>query len=221
MKNFFVFSVVALTLLMFTELSAQNDSTKFIPKKVFALQFQIGSDFTLGSFNGNTISAKYHFSNSNAVRLGITLNLDSHDETYSYFLKDSLVQKSYMNLSRNIITINLQYLFYKQGTTDIWYYFGGGPFIGTNFNKNDNHNVKGQKGYAKRDETSFGINLLFGTEWFVSKNFSLSAEYGLSIRNYKETHEDKNSFYETLHKNDRKGTSLNYNSIRLGLSVYF
>lgn len=221
MKKFFVFSTVALTLLMFTELSAQNESTKFIPKKVFALQFQITKNFTLGSFNGGTISAKYHFSNSNAVRLGITLNLDSRDDNYSNFLRDSLTQKNYISLSGSNIGINLQYLFYKQGTTDIWYYFGGGPFISTNFYKNEGHDRKGQNIYTKDNTTSFGISFLFGVEWFVSKNFSLSAEYGLSIKSYKETYESKNSLYEKLNKKDSKGTSLNYSSIRLGLSVYF
>lgn len=115
---------------------SQGDSVKAnnsLKDGVWALQFQIGSNFTLNSFQGTVISGKYHLSSVCAIRAGLSLGVDgSKVETGNrYFLEDTLQRGSSEETSRNSqnFQLDVQYLQFVNSDEEIAFFFGCGPLI--------------------------------------------------------------------------------------------
>jgi hypothetical protein len=70
---------ILLTLVFFSQMNspgvAQNqEANHSLERSTWSLQFQISNNFTLSSFQGSVISAKYHFSKQRAFRFGSAIS---------------------------------------------------------------------------------------------------------------------------------------------------
>lgn len=169
----------------------------------FAIQFQVGSSFTLRPFSGASFSGKYQLSSESAVRFGIGINgstdfenkVNNHDTTKA------------QNLDFNL---NAQYIRYLKTVEDVSLYAGTGPYYSRYFYRSDfSHN--------RDNDWSIGINFLLGVEWFFKDNMSLSAEYGLLIQYLKS---NSTSYGGENTSNSKSIIISNGNQFNFGLSIY-
>ena len=97
-----------------TQAQEQAAEINSLKAGVWALQFGISSNFTLSSFQGTTISAKYQTSTTNAWRAGITLNGSTASDTRLQVptQPDTFARSSSTNGSNSSesIVIKVQYL---------------------------------------------------------------------------------------------------------------
>jgi hypothetical protein len=189
----------------------------------FALQFQIADNFQLSSFQGTTLSGKYHFSCWDAVRLGLSIELgDSESETKIDYLDTSAVAKSKEDGNKFGLTLKSQYIRYFRGTKDISFFGGIGPFI--SFNDQSFKRVIEENGIDITRETeasgfSFGLDLIIGVDWMFSNYMSLSAEYGLNFSYRSSEINSKDDSAEANH--ETTAFNISGNNINFGITVYF
>lgn len=195
----------------------------------YALQFQVGPNFQLLSFNGTTISFKYQNTKSSALRFGITVNGSSNNSDYNAKYSDGdSIHSGSDQVERYGITLNAQYLFCDNIIENIFFYYGGGPSVGLSYSRdmanmyyplnNDGINNTSQ---TRASGWNAGISAACGVEWLITKRFSLSGEYGLSfsysssLTAYSYPSQNVNVEYKTF------GYSVSGSSVKLGMSIYF
>ena len=239
MKSHKSFLIIVLSLILLTsmQLNAQTEEKdNSLEAGKWALQFQINNNFTLSSFQGAIISAKYHLTDSKAIRFGVGGNYtfrennagNLQDDTYSYSGQESDT-KNYS------ISISTQFLSYIIPDKEVLLFWGVGPMVQyskSTQNQTNQSNISSVSTETNDTNNShawdFGASAVLGVEWFAAKSFSLHAEYGVSLLyNWGE------SIYSYSNKNSQNpeisGTSsqnqrnwfFNANSVRFGLSVYF
>ena len=71
----------------------------------FALMFQVGSNFSLRTFEGSTISAKYQISNVSSVRFSLSTNFFGDDTRQDAIRADTLYSK--LDEERNFSNMSL------------------------------------------------------------------------------------------------------------------
>ncbi|MDO9580855.1 MAG: hypothetical protein Q7J06_09875, partial [Bacteroidales bacterium] len=89
-----------------------------------ALQFQIGSNFQLQSFQGSSISLKKHKSIKRAIRYGLTIGGGAYnDQSNTQIIEnDSLDEKTLNDQTYFSATIYSQYLIYHPSEHSYMYY---------------------------------------------------------------------------------------------------
>lgn len=188
----------------------------------FALQFQITSNFSLTNFQGTIFSGKYHFSNRDAIRLGISLDFgDSNYETDSNY--DTLYSShSKRDVDRFGFSVYAQYIRYLQVTGDIAFFGGAGPFFHyskDNETRNEYLDTLNTKRESKRNLYSGGLDLLLGVEWWFHEYMSLSAEYGLSA--YYISTKDNTTQYNADSSTKSHSFTISGSNVKFGITVYF
>jgi len=189
----------------------------------FALQFQINDNFSLSSFQGTTFSGKYHFSCRDAVRLGISVELgDSESEINIVYPDTSTVSKSENDGNKFGITIKTQYIHYFNGTKEITFFGGVGPFFTYSKQNENRKSIIDEIETSSEAETnlfSTGIDIIAGVEWMFYTNMSLSAEYGLNFSYWSL----ENIYNEDSKEVKSENTTFNIsgNHINFGITVYF
>ena len=251
MKNLNTLTVVLIAgLILFTGINANAESTKDVEEKQnnsltkgsWSLQFRIGENFTLSSFEGAVISAKRHLSNSSAIRAGLSVSNSTSEkdnkssrsiESYNgYSSEDEGEQSSSSDYSS--VGFDLKFIKYFSVKKKLSAYLGAGPIVGYG-RRNRVFEVPREKSHALEDYRStswtYGAELIFGTEWFVANNISLMAEYSISAQ-HKSTTDTKTI---TINKVDGErwqtevrestdktsGNTISGNSVKFGLSLYF
>jgi len=189
----------------------------------FALQFQIDDNFNLSSFQGTTLSAKYHFSCRSALRLGLSLELgDSQNDTKVSYFDTTLVRSSSDDSNRFGFTIKSQYIHYMRGTKDISFFGGLGPsFNYFKLTRNRDLVEDGTNRFSESDGTGFtiGVDIIAGVEWMFADKMALSAEYGLFFSYTSSENKNKDESLEA--NSEYESFNLSGNHINFGLSVYF
>ncbi len=182
---------------------SQDSSKNSLKQSMFALQFQIGNNFTLESFQGSTLSFKYQILDESAIRVGFSIS--SYVETSR---EENFIEKP---REKSIeLTINAQFIQYLKTFEDISLYTGGGPKF------YDRYYTLGDFGHEKI--WSLGLDGILGAEWFFKKNMSLSAEYGISIVYWVSEMVDPSS---TSKHSKRKNININDNNmLKFGISIY-
>lgn len=154
------------------------------------LQFQIGSDFQLSSFQGSTISFKKHISNSRAYRIGFTISGNIEDRNdFTNFDNDSLDRRQIRNIYDFGINLTGQYLKYVP-YENTYLYYGCGPQIifSKTYQKSwlEVHTTGdwepsslASKNYDKIFQ--IGLVLVAGVEYFLSKSISIHGEYSQEV----------------------------------------
>jgi hypothetical protein len=161
----------------------------------WALQFGIGGNFTLTAFQGTSIAAKYHLSESNAVRAGVSLNANLRDNGSDGVSKvegGGSGQINSLNARSVSATLSFQYLWYAAPTGVVHFYVGAGPVISFSRETQDTDDTfisTGASLSSRREQrawrrTSWGLGAggAVGVEWFPARWASLRAEYGDEIK---------------------------------------
>jgi hypothetical protein len=229
----FSFLFIAVT---FSPAQTQTDSTR--QKQTFrfpktSLQFSLNQYSGLRSFEGGLLSAKYHFSNQLAMRLGIDSRLsNSEDNIKSEEVEtDSLISKYNRTSTKNTVMILSTFLYYFNPSDEFKLFTGTGPILGISTRTQNEANSFTAFTNSKDNESltySAGLRFVFGLEWFFRKNMSLLAQYGFqALYSWSET-ETKSSFTsQTGSLMTRKttkttnGFNLSSGIPNLGLSLYF
>lgn len=192
----------------------------------WALQFQVGENFSLSAFEGFGISTKRHYSDNSAVRYGVFLNgsIEKTDFGYSGSRTDN------QNLEMESVNLTAVYLYYPNPENIIKFFYGAGPSITYSHRKNIyEQKLNGELVRTlERDETrsnQFGVGLqcVLGVEWFFSRNLSLHAEYSMDME-YGNEKTETTSLTEGASLNETTTNKdyfhLNQGGVTLGLSIY-
>lgn len=176
----------------------------------WALNFQIGEEFKLESFQGMMISATRHHTRSSAVRLGLDLSITSSEN------KDD--GETVRESSSRRAELVVHFMRYPSGRSKPILYWGFGPFISYAASEYETHST-GESGSSQRQEGlawSVGASGVLGVEWLVAQNVALLVEYGVSADYEKQTEE------RCSDSSEQESKSFNFSSsgVRFGVSVY-
>ncbi len=225
---------------------AQNKSSDSVSlsEGKWALQFGIAGNFTLTSFQGSTIGAKYQLSENKAIRGGITINGSTNDGPNSFTgsigdTSNSTVPGSTSAKSATVSFV-LQYLWYMNPNGIIHLYAGLGPLFSYSYSYNSSdysylYNASNQ-GYWVREiyssnsiQRAVGGAAVVGVEWFASQWLSLHADYNESVqyqwRSTSANNERSSSYinYTPFHldtSGSTKGWTLSSSGVSFGLNIY-
>ena len=247
-KHYSHITIVVLLAATFSavDVFGQTDSTanNSLKDGAWALQFQIGSSFTLGQFQGMAISGKKHIASGTAIRLGVNVSLNNtrSDDTEKMYDHDSLSlhDGGIVVDTRDdyAFEVNGQFLFYANPETEFSFLFGGGVLF--RYSKgNSDYSAEPIRPpgspYAKTastyESTTWGVGIsgLAGVEWFVSKRVSLHAEYGIKlVHESGSSAETRRNTYvgpegytsKSLREHEVKNWKLSPSAVLFGLSVY-
>jgi opacity protein-like surface antigen len=211
---------------------AKQSGSKPLTENSKALQFQIGSNFTLTSFQGAALSYKHHLKPLRAVRVGSELSLSKSN--FDLTEVDSVGETlSKSDQTRYYVRFNTQLIWYSESHSGISFFYGVGPFLGFGKSEKKDEWVSHYPGHSRTnlDETktgwSLGLTGLVGVEWFVSKSISLHAEYRISLGYSREKREYNRTTISQTGKSYITGNEtikfrqLSSDGVRFGLSVYF
>ena len=228
--------------LLYSQEETQNINS--LKAGAWALQFGVGGNFTLSSFQGTSIAAKYHFTNRTAVRAGVTLYGAIGDGTSSNSSEQGATNMSSgsSGSSSNSVTtiLNIQYLWYLNSSAPVQFYLAIGPSIayshtssdedGTAINSYASSYVTRSTSVNRFNQFAIGASGAAGVEWFPATWISLRAEYSEGIKyqwsSAKSTHTTTNSLPDvpvsTLSTSTTgKGWALNDQGVSFGLNIYF
>lgn len=216
---------------------AQTSNNNQLTEHSRAIQFQINSNFTLGSFQGAALSYKHHLQPSSALRVGVDLSLnDANTEAaQKTFYSDTLRTSgnSTRDQSSVALQLNTQAIWYSESSLGILFFYGTGPFVGFSRWHQEDESISSTVGFPQSKSTlegtattwSLGLTGLLGVEWFASKSISLHAEYGIRLGYAWTKNESSGNTLATRYKTTSEGTTtswqLSSNAVRFGLSVYF
>jgi hypothetical protein len=232
-------AVIVVTMLVsqltYAQAPSQSDSSS--NHRPDALQFQIGQNFTLQSFQGATISYKHHTDRLSAYRFGISLSFggSNTDNESSGFALDTLQSalNGPVNQTSASISLNAQRLWYLDNPTDVLMFIGTGPYVG--FSRSSTHSetsffpVDPHTRRLSNDLTytswSAGLSGVLGVEWFTSRLLSLHAEYfanvGYSWAKTENITDSSTPGYRSEAHSTTTTWQLSGQGVRFGLSVYF
>ncbi len=208
------------------QLLAQDDkATTTLQNKHWALQFHIASNFSITSFQGSLISLKRQFSEHSALRFGVSFgsNISNLDADSRVFPADTIQSKNNMKSNGLTLGIVTQYICYSTIDEDIVAYYGAGPRLSIMHSKHDTESLNNDQ-TTRTQSWGAGLNGVFGVEWFVKKNLSLSAEYTGSV-DYNYSNQKNISKYiggpKYISESNSHGFNFGSNYVNFGLSVYF
>ena len=228
-----------------TQAQEQTTETNSLKPSAWALQFGIFSNFTLSSFQGGTISAKYQSSSTNAWRAGITINGSTANNTslQSPIQGDTISNVNSTNGSSTSesVSLRVQYIWYANAEGITHFYTGLGPLVGYSHlhssqeNSVSPSNASNNPWNTQNSETtsnswSVGASAVAGVEYFPVRVFSLHAEYSVSLAYQQQKAESTNrsvNNYNNINITDTNTSSnirswaFNNGNLLFGLSVYF
>ncbi|MDX9780969.1 MAG: hypothetical protein WC372_08425 [Candidatus Neomarinimicrobiota bacterium] len=213
-----------------------TDSTKTaIAEDAKCLQFRIGSNFSLSSFQGSSISYKKHTSENRAYRAGITVSGEMSKDSRTlenYNDADSLHRDYNINNHVFSITVNWQRLEYSR-SGNMYFYYGYGPniayvidcqeYLSEEFRTTEPEITEDQDNNILHG-ISAGATLLAGVEYFITASVSIHAEYSQGISYTYQWYKIFRSYNEENIMNESRQSStvsLNSGGARLGCSFYF
>ncbi|MBI5867235.1 MAG: outer membrane beta-barrel protein, partial [candidate division Zixibacteria bacterium] len=176
----------ALALLTAPAFSQTGDSASAAPKHslhagAWALQFSVGSNFTLGTFDGTTISIQKHTSDRAAWRLGVSISGNVSRQDFNMTtLQDTVTQSSdhKSNNDSQAIRLGLTRVVYPRTPSRLNVYYGLGPRLSYGRDHQEIFVSYPNKSIHTQTTWSAGAGLLLGVLYFPAKGIGLSAEYG-------------------------------------------
>ncbi|MDR3626701.1 MAG: hypothetical protein P4L45_07700 [Ignavibacteriaceae bacterium] len=239
--------LLIVTSIVYFPANAQNKSadTTALKEGAWALQFGISSNFTLTSFQGATIAAKYQISDMSAIRAGITIggSTSSGDGSSSGSIADSNygAQSNNSSSKSTSVSIVVQYLRYLNPDKPVHFYIGFGPSVSYQYGYNSTDNpyisTTGGRGYwinylnfSKSIQWAAGGACIAGVEWFASQWLSIHADYNYSIQyqwrstssstNYSSTDYPGYISQHSDNSSTTKGWNLSSSAVSFGINVY-
>lgn len=203
--------------------SKSSEEKNSLQKHSWSVQFGVGNDFRLQSFQGLMVSLKYHITGHSSLRFGIGFSGSEDDGTITNdYVSESPIYGNHQNLYST-----LSFIYYFKPTALINIYAGLGP----RFSYYHSYNVHwyidpGDDQMGKFETLSWraGLQGTFGAEWFPVKFLSIFAEY-FAYGVYGETKDRYRVIdsYGIPYSEDYNATNWEFNgtSAMMGLSVYF
>jgi hypothetical protein len=202
-----------------------------------ALQFSIGDNFALHSFQGATISYKHHLQRLTALRFGLTVSFggSTNDNTLSSSDNGTLTNGSTQTLDQTNFHVQFggQKVWYVEGPTAVFFYFGSGPYLVMSRSTQAQESsplppvspTTKSTSETTSNEWSAGVSGLAGVECFAARSISLHAEYGVNFA-YSWTKVESTSKSippSSTSKVESKINSWQFSSpgVTFGVSVYF
>ncbi|MDQ3022182.1 MAG: hypothetical protein M3R36_16665 [Bacteroidota bacterium] len=186
--------------------SDSNEVKNSLKKGMWAIQFGIGSDFTLTNFEGAVLSLKYQLASKTALRLSFNGNYfkrenDTNDYNYS---------------QSNSLGVNMIFMYYlnPKSRFNIFAYAGGAYYYSYEAGQNPSE-------YQDLSRWTVGPVLGAGAEFFVFKQLSLFAEYSYSFRFGKEEYFSHEYFMGNQQRITDNIIYMSNNTVKFGLPVYF
>jgi hypothetical protein len=223
--------LLLISLLLTSNFAQTKDSTiqkNSLRKGIWGVQFQIGSNFTLSSFENVIVSLKTHFSPKFAVRFGVGVNANSSDQTLDY--KEYYYGYTGTDIPTNNNSLNImilaKVLYYFNPKSSINLFIGFGPIGTYSHYYNERFYLDGYKEYTENNSWGGGLNGVLGCEIFPLRFLSIFAEYSVTATFDKRTSNDSVEDYYTRVVEEFynvKSTNFNLtgNTVRFGLSLYF
>lgn len=220
-----IFFLTAFCFAQTKDLTTENNS---LTKGSWAVQFQVGSNFTLSSFENVIISLKTHFSPKLALRFGVGVNAYYNDRLFDFIENYNTYTGSNIPLNNNDLRITLlaKMLYYFNPKSTINIFAGLGP-IGTYSNSRSEYfQIEGRKTYRTYYSWDAGLNGVLGCEYFPLHFLSIFAEYSVSATYGESTEKVYSENYYTkevrdYYKYETKNLIFTGNTVRMGLSLYF
>ncbi len=232
--TFIVLCLVTFSLHSSPQSSKSNSSQAEKKNPRWGVQFSIGPNFTLNSFQGSLISGRYYLNPSRVIQVGVSASTNVSGGDRSQTLPDT----SFTTLENSQYAVNLTLIaqYVKIINPDnrwrgLW---GIGPLISysTTFNENTNVLSASRKRVASTKETvlSTGITGIIGSEIQITRFILLTVFYrsSLAMKWSKETF--KNYFVELPNNtksdertqtNKSRSFFLQNNGVFFGLTVLF
>ena len=176
---------------------SQSPDSVSLKEGSWALQFGIDRDFTLTTFQGSTIGAKYQLSEKHAIRGGFTISGTTNDLSNSLSgtvggVDAGTVPENSSGKSAGVNLI-LQYLWYLNPEGPIHFYSGFGPSVSYTYSNSsaDDYNLStsGGQGYwvryqyeYKNTQWAVGAAAVVGVEWFACRWLSIHADYNEAVQ---------------------------------------
>ncbi len=203
----------------------------------WAIQFGIGSKFSLRPFSEATIALQRDVSEKSALRLGLEYSsrLDWIDgESSIFFYQDTAITRYDLDYSVNRLSLSMAYLRRSSGNADFRAVYGAGPFVRFRLRDNsyaDSQNRIGStisRSQSRRDFWNIwniGTNAFVGVEWRVFSRASFYAEcmasfdYSWNRSEYETVF--SSSYLESEYSQKANGNSFMIRSgpVSLGISI--
>ncbi len=197
----------------------------------WALQFQIGSNFDLRSFEGTTISLKKFTGRSSAWRTGLSFSLRTQDDDLSGYIDTTISPVRTVDNNTFSIDAVIQRIFYTAPRSKTAFFFGVGPTGGYRHGKlsqrTDYTDGRFTSSERKENSWSVGLSTVMGVEWFLRRNLSLLAEYGMVIDYTHNKRTTTNVTYDlvrtrvSVDETVSKVFAFDDQAVKLGVSLYF
>lgn len=146
-----IIAALMITVAAATAAQAQAEQTEAVRNSLtggsWSMQFRIGDNFSLSSFEGSTISLKKHFTDKSALRLGVSVShanddqiiVSSRSTDIEYGYSDPNLDRSQSDYrvgddkgygrSRTTAGVSAVYMYYPTPQKKISAFFGVGPSI--------------------------------------------------------------------------------------------
>ncbi len=194
----------------------------------WALQFEVGENFSIEDFQGFLLSAKKHLAARKAIRVGFGFSGEASisASTSKFFDGDTSFQNTYKGPQDYSQTFDLvvQFISVPAPEKDVNLFLGLGPL----FRFSHSGSEMGYQGLTyERDVKTWvlGAMGILGVEWFATKSISFLAEYGVAFEYQNRTDESKSFDYlipeQTVNGITRHSVRFEPNPLKVGLSVYF
>jgi hypothetical protein len=227
MKSTTTFFFIAL-IVAATALRAQDaTTTMWLTDSSRAIQFGVSGNFTLGTFDGKSISFKQHLTDKRAIRIGVSFSgsINKQSSSDESFQNDTLLFRSNTSFPSTHalgLEISTHYLWYMPTADGIFLYCGAGPR--GSYSRSEN---VGTTSSEKSESWTAGACGAAGVEWFIHKRFALHAEYQgyaqyaytCSSSSYSGTNSSGKYFHST--NSCRNTWNLSSQKVVFGISVYF
>lgn len=199
--------------------NTDNEKQTSLVAGTWSLQFRITDNFQLSSFQGATISAKRHFSDGRALRLGISLNgsVTDIEKRRTDQSSDSTTSELILRVDENqqYLRFDAQYLIYPSPMKKLNVFIGVGPLFELSRSEVSS---SGQERINKI--WSFGLTTVLGVEWFATNRISILSEYASTLTYDFQISESTYSDGKIKNEDELQTLSFSYTSVRFGLSVY-
>ncbi len=223
--------VTVLALLTATAFSQTADSASqkhSLHAGAWALQFSVGGNFTLNTFDGAAFSLTKHTSERGAWRLGVSVSadvVDNYHETSYIQTYDLHTDTSTNKSNAQSLSIGLTRIVFPRPPSVFNVFYGYGPRFSYGRSHTNGGAPNSNWNIGTAVNWSAGLGCLIGVEVFPYKSLGLSAEYGTSL-NYqwartkgKSGHGSGGAGITTF--TTSKGLGISSGGVRMGLSLYW
>jgi len=195
------------------------------------IQFQITDFLNITNYRGYTFAYRFLLNDRSGLRFGFKVNYGGQEDDRLIKSNDMEYDAPYETSELNI-KLSAQYLSSILTYDHFSFILGGGPFILIFDNKSESFSAGEDyvQEYTRNENgLSYGIDLIAGVEYKLTKNVIISGESGIYFGIYNSEYErieilmyedeSRNQIKEVTADSDK--IKLGELSVNLGISVYF